>query len=800
MKYDRELTWSTATSRFSTHWQNGQILWSQIVERLRVPTKTGETQAQYRAMSKAEKGKRKDLGGFVGGYIVGGRRNSQSIKYREIISLDADEPCIDFLDKLDNSYAWCLYSTHGHSVRSPRYRLLIPLDRKVNVDEYQAIARKIAASIDIESMDITTYEPSRLMYFPTISVDGEYVFRVNDMPIVSADDILATYENWQDVSTWATSSKEARVIERSKTKQSDPLSKAGVVGAFCRAYTIQDAIATFLSTEYRPCTTENRFTYIKGTSYGGAVVYDDKFLFSHHATDPCSGELCNAFDLVRLHLFKNLDNDARPNTPVNRLKSFSAMIKFALQDKKVKAELSEALKNDLKDSLLEEVADVDPSAYDWLNDLERGSGKNAEVLNTAFNVKLILSNDILLKDKFGLDDFAHRLVVKGKLPWAENFEGQKFWTDSDDSCLRNYISDKYKITGKQVIDDALTEVMQNNKFNPVKDYLNSLSWDGLPRLENVFISFLGADNSKYVKDVTKLQTIAAIARIFNPGRKYDYCVVLSGGQGIGKSTILNKLGKKWFNDSIVSFQGKDPLEQLQGSWIIELSEMQASNRADNEQIKAFLTKQEDKFRAPYGRRTEYFPRQCVFFATTNEAIFLKDRTGSRRFLPIFCEGERLQKLDELTEDYMDQIWAEAYHEYIKFGDKPLILPEDSEKVARELQTAHTEGQEKIGLILQYLDTPLPDNWDNMDLYQRRAYLEEYDPDNELAQKGTHIRDTVCSLEVFYEGLRGDKKNYSSAEIREINTILKNLDGWGVAEEKSKRVKLYGIQRVYRRKK
>ena len=168
----------------------------------------------------------------------------------------------------------------------------------------------------------------------------------------------------------------------------------------------------------------------------------------------------------------------------------------------------------------------------------------------------------------------------------------------------------------------MTEVISRNRFHPVRDYLKGLTWDGTPRAETLYIDYLGAEDSAYTRMVTKQHLKAAVARVMQPGVKFDPCLVLSGPQGIGKPTILAKLGRQWFNDSIVSLQGKDPMEQLQGSWIIELSEMQATNKSENDQIKAFISRQVDKFRAPYGRRTEEFPRQCVFAATTNDYVFL----------------------------------------------------------------------------------------------------------------------------------------------------------------------------------
>lgn len=341
--------------------------------------------------------------------------------------------------------------------------------------------------------------------------------------------------------------------------------------------------------------------------------------------------------------------------------------------------------------------------------------------------------------------------------------------------------------------------MYKHKTHPVRNYLKNLKWDGVKRAETLFIDFLGAENSQYVKDVTRTWLKAAVARIERPGVKYDSCIVLSGPQGIGKSTILSRLGGKWFNDSIVSFQGKEAMEQLQGSWIIELSEMQASTKADNDMIKAFLSRQTDKFRAPYGRRTEEYPRQCVFAATTNDSIFLKDRTGGRRFLPVFCAGNGKRPLSDLTDDFIGQVWAEVKQIYE--ADQKLYLPADSAKTARELQEAHTEGGEKLGLVLEYLKIPLPANWGDMDIYDRRDYIKHHG--EEGYPEGMMTRNRVCALEIWCEVFDGTRQGFRNADAREMNGILQQLKGWTEYKDSQGKLRfgnLYGPQRAFIRKK
>lgn len=798
LSHDINFTIATAPQRFSKKWKHSETTWAHLLERLSKPAVTGETVAEYKKMKKADKDNRKDVGGFVCGRLKNGQRLKQNVEYRQVICLDADSPAKDFLMDLNigiGDCAWGLYSTHSSTPEAPRYRILIPLNRKVSPDEYKAISRLLAKDINIDAMDPTTYEPERLMYWPSRSHDGSYVFKYNDESILSADKVLDRYDDWRDTSLWPTSKKEAEITVSTAKRQGDPLTKPGLIGAFCRAYTVEEAIEKFLPDEYVACDIPGRYTYKKGSTSAGLVVYDNKFAYSHHSTDPTGGKLCNAFDLVRIHRFGDKDENASTDTPANKLPSFLEMVNLAGSDEKTKTVLGKEQAAELAKEFDSVDIDVSEEDFDWMKDLERGSGKNAPILPTAGNFILILKNDPLLKNTFGLDDFTHRLSVKADLPWRKMGK-DRIWRDDDDARLRNHLSQYYKLTGRQVIDDALSEVMHLNAFHPVKDYLKSLpEWDGEPRAETLFIKYLGADDTKYVRDVTKSWLKAAVARVMNPGVKYDYCIVLSGPQGIGKSTILYRLGRSWYNDSLTSFQGKDAMELLIGSWIVELSEMQASTKADNDMIKAFLSRREDKFRAPYGRRTEIFPRQCVFAATTNDSIFLKDRTGGRRFMPVFCKGENIALFDELDEKEIERVWSEVLYAYE--SDKNLLLPADSAKTAKEIQEEHTEGSEKRGLIEAYLDKKLPKDWANMGVYERREYLENYDA--EEIPPGSTERDRVCALEVWCEVFEGNRRNFRNMDAREMNAILQSLSGWK-SDKKKRFGSLYGIQKAYIREK
>jgi len=328
IQHDGPLDIATGRSRRETNWRNKETTWAKLVERVSVTHRTAETQAEYTGSTKGRQDEIKDIGGFVGGYLSGGNRKAGSVQHRQIITLDFDFANVDFWNDFTLTYgnAAALYSTHKHEPEAPRLRLLMPIDRIVQPDEYEAICRRVAGVLGIELFDPTTFERSRLMYWPSTSKDAEYLFEYQDGPWLSADEVLNSYHDWRDTSEWPVSEKVNKIIQRGMAKQGDPLEKTGVVGAFCRTFTIHEAIETFLSDLYLPCAIEGRYTYKEGSTAAGLITYDDKFAYSHHGTDPTSGKLCNAFDLVRVHKFGLTDEEAQAGTPVNKLPSHVAIV------------------------------------------------------------------------------------------------------------------------------------------------------------------------------------------------------------------------------------------------------------------------------------------------------------------------------------------------------------------------------------------------------------------------------------------------------------------------------------------
>lgn len=810
LTYNLPLDIAVAKSAHAVKWKNTKTDWQAVALSLSETEVTAETQAAYFKMPKDKQDEIKDVGGFVGGKLKGGiarNRRTQTdievkapyglrrkghVEYRQMVALDVDFGTLDvWLDFRELGFAGLFYTTHKHKPTDPRLRVVFPLDRPVSPDEYEAIARVVASWLGIDLFDDTTYQPTRLMYYPSTSKGAEYLFDVYDAPIASADEILASLEDWEDPSSWPVSSRQQEVKRHNGTSVEDPTTKAGVIGAFCRAFTIDEAIDEFLADVYEPTDEPDRYSYALGSTSKGLHTYDNLTAYSHHATDPASQKLCNAFDLVRLHKFGELDERAKPDTETSKLPSYKAMADFAGNLAPVKKELLAArrAKPDDYDQL---EARADSVAYndDWVEDLEMTGKNKDQIKNTINNVVLILNNDENLRGRFAYNEFDARETAFIALPWDK--KGLKYprpLTDADDAQLLLYMENAYGITRAGVISVGLKVATSGNSYHPVKDYLDACEWDGTERLDTLFIDLFGADDNPYIRAITRKSFTAAVARIYNEGCKFDYVVVILGEQGKQKTTTIELMGGQWFSNSLLTMEGVKGMESLQGAWLIELGELAGMRKAQVDEVKHFVTKRVDIFRVAYGKRNEHFPRRCVFFATSNVNTPLRDTTGNRRFWMVntFGASGSIAPKDYLTPVMVSQLWAEAKQ---RFNDGELLyLPHELEEVAHEIQADHLEQDERGGVVEEYLKRLLPTDWAKMDLQTRRMWLED---DTNV---GTVRRERVCVMEVWAECFANEPKYLKRMDSFEISNSLRALKGWS-AETKLIKTKLYGPQRHF----
>lgn len=785
---------SIGKSRKDTRWKVIELTWSELCHRLSETLRTAETASEYKSMGTKEKSERKDVGGFVGGVVNGGRRLSANVTSRTLVTLDADfaKPDTWETQELLFDYAMCCYSTHSHTPGMPRLRFIIPLDREVTTEEYEPIARRLAADIGIDLFDITTYEVGRLMYWPSTPRDGEFFFGEIKGEFVSADAVLQRYHDWHDTTEWPIGSREQAIRIKQAKAQGDPTEKPGLIGQFCRTYDVPAAIETFLSDVYAPCDISHRYTYTSGSTAAGVVLYDDgKFAYSHHGTDPAGGILCNAFDLVRLHKFSDLDYEKPADTPINKLPSYKAMCEFVKEDDGVKKNIVAENIANAQEAFAEDIGEMN---LDWASGLT--TNDHGEIKETTENIVIILENDPNLAGKISNNIFKGMPCIIQDVPWRrcrDHLNGEQ-WEDEDSAALTHYLETTYGIYSPGKLAAALSVVMGRAAFHPVRDYLNRLRWDGKERAETLFIDCLGAEDNPYVRTVTRKWLTAAVARAMNPGCKFDNLVVLVGAQGIGKSYLGSRLGKGWFSDTFSTVQGKEAYEQLNGGWIIEIGELSAMKRAEVESVKMFISKCEDNYRGAYRRFAKVNKRQCIFYGTTNDDSFLSDRTGNRRFWAIGVEKSRATiDVFSLTEEDIDQIWAEAVSWY-RNGES-LYLSEEIARFAAEEQDKYMVEDPRAGLIEAYLDKLLPANWDELDKYKRRDYIQGVGFIAE--EEGVLQRMQVGVAEMAYE-LFGEE-NIKPYQAKEYHALIGSIDGWS---KKTKRLRTscspYGRQSVHER--
>ncbi len=800
-------TSKTARSRV---WRNTETTWEKLSEKLRSPKVLPFTLKEYLAKPKAEQATLKDVGGYVGGYLTDGSRKIDKVATRELLTLDIDnDPATDLIERIEAlGINAVLHSTFKSTEKKPRYRVIAPLDKPATPEQYQAIARWIAGELGIEQFDPTTFEPHRLMYWPAKPTDTEYLFKeFKHRDTLSVEDTLAEYYDWRDTSEWPMHESIKNKVQTNIKRLEDPTTKRGVIGAFCRAYNIHDAIAEYLSDVYTPTADPNRYTYAAGETAAGLIVYNDLWAYSHHGTDPISGKECNAFDLVRIHLYADQDTDAPDNTSVTALPSYKAMQQRASEDSNVKHLILEERRVTSDDF---EIDDADTEApefneeeynREWRSRLTY-KPKSTQVEPTTMNARLILTHDLRLRGAFRHNLFSNKISVTRDVPWHAHFRDRSL-DSSDHPELRCYLEEMYGFRNDGITKDALVSVSRRFAYHPIKDYLESLKWDGIKRVENMLVEHFAAPDNLFTRAAIRKTLCAAVARVYEPGIKFDYMLVLSGGQAAGKSTFASRLCYKnveWFTDNF-GYSAKDNkmAEAIRGKWIVEMSEMTGWRKAEVSEMKQFISRQVDEYRGAYKEESDYLPRQCVFIASTNEDEFLYDPTGDRRYWPIAVDKKNIKRFAwTIPDEEIDQIWAEAKQLYD--AGEPLYLSPREEILAKEAQDNYTVRDTRLGTVDNYLEIEIPERWHRMELIDRRQWIEEHSrPADEWTDTTTPTkqRETVCIAEIWCECFKKPRDEMNKSNTRDINDMMRAHPGWEYIP-KAARFGDYGVQRYYKR--
>lgn len=835
-KHDALLAYVEAKTVASNYWRTERGSWSALLGRLAVPVRTPETFEQFMALDRDTQGKLKDVGAWCGATLINGKagRGKRNVAARTFATLDFDrvKDATEFEAAVRGlGFAVAVHSTRKHCPDAPRFRVVVPFSGPVGVDEWDAVARIVAQRIDptLEGVDPgASFGAASAMHFPSCSSDGEFIFYAVDGPILDVEQLLdASGVEWRDAAALPRAPSESLSRSDLHARAGDPLSKPGVIGAFNRAYLIGEAISKFIPGVYAPGT-EGRFSYLAGESKNGLVTYENGTLaYSFHSTDPAHGHARNAFDLVRLHRFGELDATSHGNTSPTKLPSYAAMLDMIRQDEPTiaaaigierqdAAELFEPLAADDDDplALFSPIGGSGGSAPPppstggsgaapagggnpraWLTGLT--FTPNGVIETTLPNLVRILTHHPDVAGTFAWNEFSARVVIRRLGPWAlpsEKRPGRDGagLTDADVVAMRVWLEDRVGLrrVSQTLAFEAVAAVARAHPFHPVREYLGGLVWDGVERVETLLVRHLGAADTPYVRAVTRKFMLGAVARVMRPGCKFDSILLLRGAQGLGKSRFAMRLANGWGAEGLGNLDNKDALEGILGKWIVEVAELSGFKRQENERIKAFLSTQADTYRRPYERSAVTLPRQCVFIGTTNSVAPLRDSTGGRRFWIVECGRTPIAIDNEIDAAEVEQLWAETVTRYA-CEPEPLWLEDaDVAAAAAEVQADHTINatDELREAIEEFLDAPVPADFYN------RAPAARLDWIRNVAMRPAGetlgLRNIVTPEEVWVEMQGGDPKHLSAAHREAIVEAVLSLPEW----QRSGRARVRGVRR------
>lgn len=738
---ETHLQFATAPKRNSVIWKNGRITWSEFCEKANDPQD------------------HKEAGNYIFGYLDGDRRNKSTIAARSAVTLDVDYPQEDFLSRITNIFGdteFLLHTTFSSKPEARRYRLIFPLEVPVAPDLYRSLCEGIMDAVGRDNFDPSTSQPERYMFMPAAEDRESYYVQHNVGKALNPSAPMFS-------STGAPSpSRESRNWKK------DPTTLKGIPGKFCQAYPDWAELISIYDLPYTQVSA-NRFHLNGAHSDAGMapIAENPGFVYSHHANDPAGGYARNAFDLVRLHRFHELDRDAKPATPLNRLPSYIAMLRLAGQDERVKRLLAEETLDEFPDDLRKEFGD----SAQWVNEISRG--KNGLVEDTVQNFELISKNDPVFQ-RIILNARGMTIeLLPGSYPWREVTAQDTPLDDYDFSSIYLHLQ---RVYGLKVTDNRLRHILrdisQDRKHDFVREYLESLEWDGVPRVE---FALPGVKDSPHTRLVARKSLVAAVARTFEPGVKWDNMLLIYGAEGIGKSWWMERMSKGWYN-SLDDITNKDALMKISKSWIVIADEGHALRVADFNRLKEFLTQRKDEFRAPFAATVTSYPRRSVVWGTTNDPAFLRRQDGNRRFLIVHAE-EKVD-FDAMTDEYIDQVWAEAVHLYNE-GEK-LYFDEEESKLLNREREPYIQEDPLVGLIRSYMSLAVPENWNQMSMGERMEW--RMNVELNFTPAGSEPINEICALQVWCEVLGRRIGDHTPRDIANIHRVLRQIDGWTLSPQ------------------
>ena len=751
-------------------------------------------------------GTQKNARSYLPGELRGHHRSGDNVIGRSVITLDLDgasaEGFTELLSYLDDvAVLW--HTTFSHSPQKPSYRVLIPLDGMVTPDVYTRIVREIMRAVPQAAIDAASATPSQIMFTPAAKDESLYEYGSElNRPLASG----ALFQSAPDTPEG--------VVSLGRVRKKDPLTLKGIAGEFCKHYQDLDELIEVFKLPYERV--GSRFRYIhadKSSAPGMSPLPDAPLLyFSNHGSDPASGRAQNAFDLVRIHKFGALDagyEGAVIHSPSSlAMKNFLATHE-GFRQRRADAAYGNVARPDAASIPLTTSEDVstltqEPEpAHESEEDEEPGSGsldwtsqlirheKTLQVEDRIENYDLIFMNDPIFKSLWWNVRGDYEAIMGEDYDLRDGSPPQV--NNADVSGLKDHIERQYQIrrVTRQRVDDLLGRVRRERRIDPVKKYLQSLTWDGIPRLETCLP---GAEDTPYNRMVAKRALLGAVARAFKPGCKVDQSLILFGGQGVGKTTWIERMARG-YTASLGDIQNKDTLISASRSWIMVSDEGHALNNADFNELKDFLTRQRDVYRLPYDRSATEVPRRWVVWGTTNDPMMLRERDGNRRFLIVDVLEQ--MDFDKYTPEYVDQVWAEAVALY-QDGERPVLSPAE-EALAEQARKSHTMEDNLVATITEALESPVPLAWERMSLPERIVWLQAKDMDAEDKSAPTAPRSFITPAAVWVEIMRKGLPDMSLRDQNRITAALVSLTRKGVLvqEEGRQRVGCYGSQTVFR---
>ncbi len=805
----RVLSFATAKQFLTKQYANNSWDWRTIVQEFITPHRVMKTRDQIAKLDKKSKVDKaiydeikKVNGAFIGGHLAGGIRSSKTTEYRDIICWDADnvkgdkEEFFNDVNAVIGEFDHVVHSTFSHTEARGKYHIILPLSRSIKTqEEYKLVHDNVAKRIGVRYFDMVCHDIVRMMFNPVVASDEEnYEFYDNKKNrFLIVNNFLEDKKNDHPTAT-----------QTIYTTEILPSQMGGIKGAFCKAYNIADAIETYLPDVY--IKEGYRWRYAESTSPAGMFLVENskgEKCISNHATDPLQNTIradgtsvkaFNSYDLVRLTLFgkgkgsfNEMDNLVK-NDPKSGLIAYASKELVPPEVEKIKSHLAVTRMGGIKKS--------------------------------QSNVFYILENDLNFKDLFVYNEFLKEDCLKRSLAlFSDNDADMHTYpakvSDRNVVFINSYMEKYYDIGNKEAVWDEIRVLSNRDRVHPVREFITAEEWDGVPRIENLGKKYLGVEDTELARACFKVTLIGAVARVFSPGCKFDSVLILTGAQGVGKSLFINKLASPWFSDTPISFNDiKRTTEDLTGSWIVELSELDTFRKTDIAARKRFITSQEDTYRMPYDRLSSTFPRQFILIGTSNESDFLNDPSGERRFMPFIVDAKKREKDiaddDALNEKERKQIFAEAFFFWKKEGLKGTVLLEKYWEKMKKQREKFEDLPPNIDDIREGLDIKLPEReiWDKLLPYQKHMYINKetvhyknHDNEDIEVPEGTRYREAVTTTEVNTEILGGDKYKITSVDGRVIVKCLRALD-WIESHYGSIRIKGYDNKRakVYVRKK